>query len=194
MRVIAGQARGVPLVAPAGQGTRPTADKVKGAIFSALGDLGCEGAVLDLFAGSGALGIEALSRGAASCDFVDSAAAACKAIRANLAKTKLEALARVHCQPVARFVAAHGSHGGRGAGDGASPFDLILMDPPYALPDLDRLLGEIASSALVGEGTALLVEHASRRALPPELGRLRLARQREHGDTAFSIYLPAEGV
>ncbi|MGH2350896.1 MAG: RsmD family RNA methyltransferase, partial [Chloroflexota bacterium] len=134
MRVIAGEARGVPLVAPAGRGTRPTSDRTKEAIFSVLGDLGCEGRVLDLFAGSGALGIEALSRGATFCDFVDSAAAACRAIEANLAKTKLAAQGRVHRQPVARFVAAAT---GRAAG---VSYDLILMDPPYELLELDALL------------------------------------------------------
>ena len=179
MRVIAGEARGVPLVAPPGRGTRPTSDRTKEAIFAVLGDLGCEGRVLDLFAGSGALGIEALSRGATSCDFVESSPAACRAIATNLSRTKLTEQGRVHQRSVERFVA------------GASePYDLILLDPPYALEGLAELLRRIGESPLVGGGTALLVEHASGRALPPRLGPLEVARTRRHGDSAFTLYLP----
>jgi 16S rRNA (guanine966-N2)-methyltransferase len=202
MRVIAGEAGGVPLVAPPGRETRPTADKVKGAIFSSLGDAGCNGRVLDLFAGSGALGIEALSRGADFCDFVDSAAAACKAIRANLAKTRLASSATVHCQPVQRLIQA-ASAGGAGPDRAAAPqapppaqvihaahsaYDLVLLDPPYALPDLESLLVTLATSPLVGPQTTMLVEHASRRPLPPVLGPLRAVKTRTHGDSAFTIY------
>ncbi len=178
MRVIAGEAGGVPLVAPSGTATRPTSDKLKGAIFSSLGDVGCTGRVLDLFAGSGGLGIEALSRGADFCDFVDSAAAACRAIRVNLHKTKLADRTAVHQLAVARFVAS-------AAG---APYDLILMDPPYALAGLEALLAEVAVSGLVGPGTTLLVEHASRRTLPPRLGPMEAGRTRTHGDSAFTIF------
>lgn len=179
MRVVAGEAGGVPLVAPPGAGTRPTADKVKGAIFSSLGERGSAGRVLDLFAGSGALGIEALSRGADWCDFVEQAPAACKTIRANLAKTRLADRAAVHCRRVAQFLAAPPQ----------SAYDLIVMDPPYDLPELETLLEGIARSPLVDAGTTLLVEHARRRALPPRIGALAADRVRVHGDSAFTIYL-----
>jgi 16S rRNA (guanine966-N2)-methyltransferase len=152
-------------------------------MFAVLGDLGCEGRVLDLFAGSGALGIEALSRGAEWCDFVESAGPACRAIAANLQKTKLSGQGRVFRQPVETFLA-------RAPGP---PYDLILLDPPYALDDLDGLLRRIGESALTGPGTALTVEHARRRALPPALGPLRLDRTRAHGDGAFTLYLAAAG-
>lgn len=177
MRVIAGEAGGVPLVAPPGRDTRPTSDKVKGAIFSTLGEAGCSGRVLDLFAGSGALGIEALSRGADSCDFVERAAAACRAIATNLAKTRLGDRATVHATTVERFLAA-----ARG------PYDLILMDPPYALAGLDALVVQIGQSGTTGAETTLLVEHSSRRPPPPNAGRLALQKTRVHGDTAFSVY------
>jgi 16S rRNA (guanine966-N2)-methyltransferase len=189
MRVIAGEAGGVPLVAPPGRQTRPTADKVKGAIFSSLGDAGCTGRVLDLFAGSGALGIEALSRGADYCDFVESAAAACKAIRTNLDKTRLAHSAVVHCQTAQRFIATSAS--GPAAGP-PGPYDLILLDPPYLLADLESVLHSLAVSPLTGTATTLLVEHASRRPLPPLLGRLTACKTRAHGDSAFTIYaIPA---
>src|SRR5262245_59830668 len=151
-------------------------------MFAVLGDLGCEGRVLDLFAGSGALGIEALSRGAEWCDFVESAAPACRAIAANLARTKLSGQGRVVRQSVESFVAR---------APAGAPYDLILLDPPYALEDLDALLRRLGASPLVGPGTALMVEHARGRALPPWLGPLQVANTRAHGDSAFTLYLAA---
>jgi len=183
MRVIAGEARGVPLAAPPGRGTRPTSDLVKGALFATLGNAGCSGRVLDLFAGSGALGIEALSRGADFCDFVESAAAACRTIAANLQKTRLADCARVHQQAVERFLAS-----------AREPYDLVLLDPPYATEGMDGLIAGIGGSALVHAGSTLALEHSSRRPPAPLSGRLRLARTRVHGDTAFSLYtVPTAG-
>jgi 16S rRNA (guanine966-N2)-methyltransferase len=183
MRVIAGEAGGVPLVASVGAGVRPTSDRLKTAMFAVLGDAGCEGRVLDLFAGSGALGIEALSRGAEHCDFVEGRAAACTAIRLNLRKTKLEARARVYCQTVERYL-------GGAAAAAAGPFRLVLMDPPYALTDLESLLQALGASTLVAGDTVLVLEHSSRRQVPQRVGRLELARTRAHGDGAFSLYGP----
>ncbi|MGI8424923.1 MAG: RsmD family RNA methyltransferase [Chloroflexota bacterium] len=172
----------MPLTAPAGMETRPTSDLVKGAMFSALGDVGCEGRVLDLFAGSGGLGIEALSRGAEFCDFVEQAATACRAIRANLAKTRLEDRAAVHQQVVERFLAhAYGV------------YDLILIDPPYAIPDLHALTALIGGSAALGDATTLVLEHSSRRPPPPRAGALHCGKIRVHGDTAFSVYRADRG-
>ncbi len=182
MRVIAGEARGVPLVAPKGTATRPTSDLLKGAMFSVLGGRGGRGRALDLFAGSGALGIEALSRGADWCDFVESARAACHAIEANLAKTKLTAQGRVHCLPVQRWLAQAARQGAD------APYDLILADPPYALDGKDAIMSELAQSPLVGPDTVLLLEHASRSLPPPALGPLTLVKTRAHGDSAFTVY------
>src|SRR5947209_18243979 len=100
MRVIAGSARGVPLKGPPGSGTRPTGDKVRGAIFDALAAEIVDARVLDLYAGTGALGIEALSRGAAACLFVEKASAACRVIEANLRTTRLAERAAVWCLAV----------------------------------------------------------------------------------------------
>jgi 16S rRNA (guanine966-N2)-methyltransferase len=188
VRVIAGEARGVPLAAPPGREARPTADRTKEAIFDVLGDLGCDGRVLDLFAGSGGLGIEALSRGATWCDFVESSPAACRVLEANLTRTKLSGQGRVFRQSVERFLAA----GGAGpAGPGREPYDLILLDPPYAMEGLDGLLRDLGASPFVGRGTALLVEHARRRPLPETVGVLERVKTRVHGDSAFSLYLAA---
>src|SRR3954469_5278538 len=135
MRIIAGQWRGRPIIAPKGDATRPTADRMREALFSMLASrLGSfdELAVADLFAGSGALGLEALSRGAASCVFVEQDRAAIDALKANIAK--LGAKADVRAQSVLALPPA------------AKPYDLILMDPPYgtgagavALDKLGRL-------------------------------------------------------
>ena len=120
MRVVAGTARGRPLVAPAGKDTRPTTDRVREAMFNALHSLGAieDAAVLDRFAGSGALGIEALSRGAASCVFVDDDPSAIDAIRRNLEHTGVEGgeVLRRSTTPPGRF-------------------DLVLLDPPYDTTD-----------------------------------------------------------
>jgi 16S rRNA (guanine966-N2)-methyltransferase len=142
MRVISGAARGRRLVAPEGATTRPTPERVREATFNALGSLGAvtDATVLDLFAGSGALGIEALSRGAALATFVDQDRAAVRAITANLEVCGLTAQATVVASPVDRFLA--------GARD--QRWDLALLDPPYEhdhdawLDLLDRLPADLA--------------------------------------------------
>ena len=181
MRVIAGEARGVPLAAPPARATRPTSDLVKGALFATLGDAGCTGRILDLFAGSGALGIEALSRGADFCDFVESAGAACRTITANLDKTRLADRGRVRQQSVEQFLAS-----------AREPYDLVLLDPPYALDGVDGVVAGIGASTLVHAGSTLVLEHSSRRPPPPRAGRFLLARTRVHGDTAISVYTVSE--
>jgi 16S rRNA (guanine966-N2)-methyltransferase len=125
VRVVAGSARGRRLTSPAGEGTRPTADRVREATFNALGSLGVvEGArVLDLFAGSGAMGIEALSRGAAWATFVDRDPRALAAVRANLDATGLGDRAEVVRAEAGRWLG------------GAGRFDLAVLDPPYATDD-----------------------------------------------------------
>lgn len=144
MRVVAGTARGRRLQAPAGSSTRPTADRVREATFNALGSLGVveDATVLDLFAGSGALGIEALSRGAASATFVDSDGRAIDAVRANLAATGLAERSTVVRSDALRFLA--------GATD---RFDLALLDPPYAFAEDDwtTLLGTLDAGVVVVE-------------------------------------------
>jgi 16S rRNA (guanine966-N2)-methyltransferase len=167
MRVIAGSAKGVPLKAPNVSGLRPTSDLIRGAIFDILGQFfEVDTRVLDLYAGTGALGIEALSRGAGWADFVEQNAKVCAVIRENLNTAGLHGQARVHCLPVERASLT-------------GPYDLIFMDPPYALePDPSRAL------PLLGHGGRLVLEH-SRRSSPPQE---RLIKQRRHGDTVVSIY------
>jgi 16S rRNA (guanine966-N2)-methyltransferase len=151
MRVVGGTARGRRLVAPAGDTTRPTSDRVREAMFNALWSRGVlDGArVVDLFAGSGALGIEALSRGAAHATFVDRDAAARRAIAANLATTGLADRATVVRQPVERFLAER-------ARAEETPFDLAFCDPPYAFDGWAGLLATRPASLVVAESGAAI--------------------------------------
>jgi 16S rRNA (guanine966-N2)-methyltransferase len=141
--VVAGEAGGLRLGAPAGTGTRPTSDRVREAVFNALDSLGAveDLIVLDLFAGSGALGIEALSRGAAAATFVDSDRAAIQSIEGNLAHTGLADRARVVRGDALDFLA------------GAGPVDLILVDPPYERSDwadlLSAALGSLSADGVI---------------------------------------------
>lgn len=173
MRVVAGELRGRRLAAPRGTRTRPTADRVREALFSILGDV--SGArVLDLYAGSGALAIEALSRGAASAELVDSSAAAVRAISDNLDSLGLEA--RVHRRDVEAWLA------GTAGGD---RFDLIFADPPYdsavqAGPRLARLLPAVLTE------DAVIVTESNKRA-PLELP-FELVRERTYGDTRIAVH------
>ena len=172
MRVVAGEHRGRRLQAPRGRDTRPTADRVREALFSILGDVR-DARVLDLFAGSGALGIEALSRGAASAVFVERDDAAVAAIRRNL-----EAIGapetRVIRRDVLKFLASC-----------AESFDLVFVDPPY--DSAPRLAGPLSAAlpAVLSED-ALIVTESSKRT-PLELS-LPLARERTYGDTRIAIH------
>jgi 16S rRNA (guanine966-N2)-methyltransferase len=145
MRVISGSARGRKLVAPEGSATRPTPERVREATFNALGSLGVvqDAAVLDLFAGSGALGIEALSRGAARATFVDQDIAARRAVEANLAACGFTDAAEVIASPAERFLAG-----------AAQPrqWDLALLDPPYDYDGWPELLLDLPAQTAVLEG------------------------------------------
>ena len=142
MRVVAGRVKGHHLRAPKGSETRPTSDKVREAIFAILANSFVGEPVLDLFAGTGALGIEALSRGASSAVFVERRPQACQIIRANLAHTRLEEVSRVLCLPVERAL-----------GILETPFDLVLVDPPYALSDLHGIMAMIGGARVIGNDT-----------------------------------------
>jgi 16S rRNA (guanine966-N2)-methyltransferase len=181
MRVIAGEAKGRKLKGPAGRFTRPMTDKVKEALFATLWSLGVEpDRVLDLYAGTGGLGIEALSRGGSWADFVEQNLAASAVVRDNLATTRFDAISRVHQTSVAGFI-AH-------AEQVEAPYDLIILDPPYADPEILRTLERLQQSSLVQSGTIVVLGHWPRLELPEEIGRLRMVRKRCHGDSCFAIY------
>jgi 16S rRNA (guanine966-N2)-methyltransferase len=180
MRVIAGSAKGRRLKGPRGRSgaTRPSSDLVRGAVFSALASMGADlSRVLDLYAGSGALGIEALSRGAESCDFVERDPAACAVIKENLNATGFADRCQVHCAAAARALSRL-----------QGPYTLVLADPPYDDREAALLLADLANSDLIQEGAILVLEHSAREEPSGALGKLSLASVRRHGDSAVSIY------
>jgi len=185
MRVIAGLARGRRLTAPqpgrwrSGPQVRPTSDLVRGAIFSVLASLEADmSRVLDLYAGSGALGIEAISRGAEWCDFVERDRATCETIRQNLRATGFEHQARVYALSAVRALDQLGG-----------PYTLVLADPPYGDETALGVLESLSERGLVHQGEALLVlEYSARNEATSEIGGLALVSSRRHGDSAISIY------
>ena len=178
MRVIAGEAKGLRLKRPAGRHLRPTSDLVRGAMFDVLASLGADlSCVLDLYAGSGALGVEALSRGGGWCDFVEQDRAACATIRGNLALAGFQGRARVHCLAVARALDRL-----------EGPYSLVLMDPPYADESAATVLDRLVTSSLVGPGSTLVLEHSWRRLPADRWGPFALVSRKRHGDTGISIY------
>jgi 16S rRNA (guanine(966)-N(2))-methyltransferase RsmD len=175
MRVVAGTARGRRLAAPPGLATRPTSDKVRGALFNVLGQFFEGGRVLDLYAGSGALALEALSRGCESAVCVEGDRRAAECIRGNAAACGLSDRVEVRCEPVAAAL-------GRLP---AASFHLVFLDPPWAEGPEEAL--RAAAPLLVPGGTAA-AEHDARR--PPAAGipGLRLVERRAWGRTGISIY------
>lgn len=180
MRITGGAARGVPLLAPKIGRLRPTSDKVRGAIFQVLGPRVAEATVLDLYAGTGALGIEALSRGAARADFVERDARLCQAIRQNLAATGFEGQGHVHRAPVEQAV-----------GFLESQYDLVLLDPPYGLIEVPQVMEALGRPGLLAQGAVVVLEHSSRIAASEKYGKLQRNAQRRYGDTMVSLYVLA---
>ncbi len=184
-RVIAGKARGIRLLAP-GAGTRPLGDRVKQTLFAILAPDLPDAAVLDLCAGSGAAGIEALSRGAARAVFVEREAAVVRTIVENLRRTGLDGPAvQIVTADAVRYLA-----GEAGAVNG--PFDIVVVDPPYAESALlDRLLealGADASGRLLAPGGTVVAKHFWRDAPPATVGLLASVRDRRFGETGLTFY------
>jgi 16S rRNA (guanine966-N2)-methyltransferase len=188
MRVIAGSAKGRHLKGPPhrrkgsqSEGARPSSDMMRGALFSALEAMGVDlTRVADFYAGTGALGIEALSRGAEWCDFVERDRAMSDVIRENLALTNFQDRAKVY--PIASERALERLQ---------EPYTLVLADPPYDDSAAWGLLEELASSGLVEAETVIAVEHSGRNEPRGDLGSYVLVKVLRHGDSAISIYQSA---
>lgn len=179
MRVITGSAKGLRLKAPVGWATRPTGDRVKESLFSILGQRVVGAKVLDLFAGTGNLGIEALSRGAESAVFVDENSGCAKIIRENLAHTHLEqagGVRRGDVFTVLRQLAAEGSS-----------FDLVFCDPPYDKGFVDKVLQLVAEKNLLAPRGTLIMEHSGREKAAP-IEPVRCVRQERYGQTRISFF------
>ena len=177
MRVITGKARGVQLKTPEGMLTRPTADRVKEALFSIINFDLPGAAVLDLFGGTGQLGIEALSRGAESAVFVDQREDACKIIRENLRRTKLESQGRVVRSDYLDYLRRC-----------REKFNIILLDPPYAEVFLENALKCITEIDILKSGGIIVAERPLEKELPFEFEGYTRSRDYKYGKTLLTIY------
>ncbi len=177
MRVITGKARGVQLKTPDGMLTRPTADRVKEALFSIINFDIPGAAVLDLFGGTGQLGIEALSRGAKSAVFVDSREDACKLIRENLKRTKLEKEGRVVRGDYLDYLNRC-----------RDTFDIIFLDPPYAEVFLENSLNRITEIDILQSNGIIVTERPLEKELPWEYEGFVRSKDYKYGKTLLTIY------
>jgi 16S rRNA (guanine966-N2)-methyltransferase len=182
MRIIAGSFRSRPLEAPAGLATRPTSDRLRETLFNVLAPRIEGAAFLDLYAGSGAVGMEALSRGADRVTFVERAPAALKVLRANLSRLGLSAGFRIAPGSVKSFLRRP---------DPGATFDLVFLDPPYdAAAEYAATLGLLggAAAVLLASGAMVIAEHRRKERLEDRYGRLGRTRLLEQGDAALSFY------
>ena len=184
MRVIAGSLRSRRFVAPAGLATRPTSDRLRETLFNVLAPRIQGASFLDLYSGSGAVGFEALSRGAARAVFVERAEAALAALRENVASLGLREGVRIHAGSVSAFLR-------RGRPESSPRFDLVFLDPPYdAAPEYESALGLLggAASGLLAPGALVIAEHRRKQSLEDRYVSLRRTRLLQQGDAALSFY------
>ena len=179
MRIIAGEFKGRRLAAVKGH-IRPTSDKVREAIFSILGAAVVKARVLDLFAGTGALTLEALSRGAAAAVLVEEHPAALKVLQQNLEALALNDKVRVLALPVSGALRKLAARKDR--------FSLVFLDPPYGRGLALKTLTALEASDLLGPEASVVAEHSHREALPERLGSLWLSQARRYGDTQVAFY------
>jgi 16S rRNA (guanine966-N2)-methyltransferase len=180
MRVISGKAKGRRLVAHKGQAVRPTADRVKESLFNILPRDFCRMKVLDLFAGTGNLGIEALSRGAEKAILVDASERSAAVIRENLRRLEFSDHAEVWVLPAARALRSLAKRG--------EIFDVIFLDPPYDQKLVGSALRLIEQGNLLNPNGTLVAEHSARESVPTSYESLILNDQRRYGDTLLSFY------
>jgi len=177
MRIIAGQLKGRRLASPDWSGLRPTSDKLRETLFNVLGPSIAGAHVLDGYAGTGAVGIEALSRDAADVTFVDRDRRATDLIQANL----------LHCGVKERYAIIRVDFAGVAARLGERRFDIIFLDPPYGAAEMASALE--AAAGLASANTRVIIEHARRDAPPAQVGKLVLTRDLSSGDSALAFYV-----
>lgn len=179
MRVVGGTAKGHRLKGAVTPGVRPTSERARAAIFNVLPPRLLQDArVLDLFAGTGSLGIEALSRGASWADFVERNRRQCQALQANLESTGFGGQARAQCADASRLLNSL-----------PGPYDLVLLDPPYKMEALEEFMEALASApALVADEGIVVVGHSRHVSLGKEYGQLALYSSRRYGDNLVDFY------
>lgn len=176
MRITGGTGRGRRLKVPAGPRVRPTSDKVKQALFNIIGGRIEGSTFLDLFAGAGGIGIEALSRGADQVAFVDDSNESLKIIRSNVEQAGFAGRAQIVFARAESFLRKP-----------TGPYDIIFLDPPYAM-QLESLLELIANSGIVKPGGDVIAEHFKKQPSPSRAGTLTLYREARYGDTVLAFY------
>ncbi|MEF2244609.1 MULTISPECIES: 16S rRNA (guanine(966)-N(2))-methyltransferase RsmD [unclassified Paenibacillus] len=180
VRVIAGEAKGRALKAVPGNQTRPTSDKVKEAIFSMIGPYFNGGIALDLFAGTGGLGIEAWSRGVERVIFVDREKQSTDIIRLNVQTVKMEPFAEIYRNDGERALKALARRGLKLA--------IVFLDPPYRMTNMIELMESLAELQMLEQDAVIVVEHDAAVSYPQEHPRFELKKAAEYGDTAVTIY------
>ena len=177
MRIITGKYKGRKLYTPKDRHVRPTSDRVKEAIFSMLGEAIMDNRVLDLFAGTGSLGLESLSRGASHCVFVDNNRESIQLIKDNIA----------HLGAARESTVISGDYR-IALNQMKDPFDLIFMDPPYHVEEIEDILLTIDKKGLLKEKGAIVVERDHRHTLPEEIGSYRTVKSKKYGMTRITFY------
>ena len=180
MRITGGIGKGRKLRVPTGDEVRPTSDKVKQALFNILGDLVTGAVFLDLYAGAGSVGLEALSRGADRAVFVDSSRESLQAIKVNIDQLGFNDRAQIVDSKARAYL-------GRKSG----PFDLVFMDPPYA-DELQPLLDLIGKAGILKPDAVVIAEHVKKQSSPERAGMLTLYRVARYGDTVLAFYRPGD--
>ncbi|HEX7778335.1 MAG TPA: 16S rRNA (guanine(966)-N(2))-methyltransferase RsmD [Vicinamibacterales bacterium] len=189
MRIIAGSLKGRRLIAPAGSGVRPTSDSLRETLYNVLGESIGGARVLDAFAGTGALGLEAISRGAEHVTFIERDRSAMRALERNVAACgAANACAIIRGDFPIALIGVRAERFG-GTSERAERFDVVLLDPPYDTPDLAAIVA--AAAPLVTPPGQVVLEHSRRRASPEAAGPLRRTRVLTAGDSALSFYAPA---
>jgi len=181
VRIIAGSARGTRL-GPVPAGVRPVSDRAREGVFASLGSTVPDARCLDLYAGTGAMGIEALSRGADSCTFVERSRAAVATIRDNLSRARLSEAAAVRSAEVGAFL--------RRRPDGPAGFDLVFLDPPYQTPssDIEHRLGDLAAGWLAPEGWTVVLTRGHKGDPPSLPVHWAVRRSLRYGDSLLTLY------
>lgn len=187
MRIIGGTSRGRRLVGPSGPGVRPTRGQVKEALFNILCDRIPDARFLDLFAGTGTVGIEALSRGAKQVTFVESNPAACRMLRANLRTCGFEDRGEIRPIPVARFLKPRFNQADQA-------YDIVFVDPPYHTEEGKKILPSLGCGVIIRPDGVVVIEHFHKTCLADRIGQLALVKSYRYGDTCLSVYqrAPAE--
>ena len=184
MRVASGEARGIRLKGAVAAGIRPTTERVRAAIFNILeASQVIDRRALDLFAGTGSLGIEALSRGAAWADFVERNRRQCAVLQDNLERTGYAGASRVHCADVTAWLSRV-----RAAEPAASCYGLVLLDPPYRMGDATATLEALCESRLLEPQATVVLGHSSRQELSGRIAALHRYDERQYGDNAITFY------